>query len=112
MREGNRVKETTTTTGTGNITLDGAVTGYVTFSSVFSPNDLIPYTIAGTSEWEVGMGTVSTTTLTRISVISSSNSNALVNFSAGTKNVFQTPPAQLIADTNLAFTFIGGLCGR
>jgi len=91
-----RVQETTTTTGTGTVTLAGAVTGYQTFAAVGDGNSTY-YTIAGQtgSEWEVGIGTYTTsgTTLSRTTVLSSSNSGSLVNFSAGTKNVFVTYPA-------------------
>jgi hypothetical protein len=92
-----RVKETTTTTGTGSVTLAGAATGYQAFSSAFSTGDLVWYCIAGTSEWEVGLGTLSgSTTLARTKVYSSSNSGAAVNFSAGSKDVFCTAPADLM----------------
>jgi len=91
-----RVKETTTTTGTGTVTLLGASTGYQSFSVVGNANTTY-YTIAGqtTSEWEVGIGTytLSGTTLSRDTVLSSSNSGSLVTFSAGTKDVFVTYPA-------------------
>ncbi|QDP51768.1 MAG: hypothetical protein GOVbin1578_31 [Prokaryotic dsDNA virus sp.] len=89
-----RVKETTTTTGTGSISLAGAVTGFRSFSSVLSTNDTCYYAIVGTGEFEVGLGTLSnSTTLARTTVISSSNSNSAVNFSAGSKDVFITQPA-------------------
>lgn len=86
-----RVKETTTTTGTGTITLAGAVSGFQSFSVIGNGNTAY-YAIIGTGEWEVGIGTYSTTgpTLARTTVLESSNSNALVNFSAGTKDVFVT----------------------
>lgn len=91
-----RVRETTTTTGTGTITLAGAVTGFQTFAAVGNGNTTY-YTIAGqgTSEWEVGIGTYTSsgTTLSRDTVLASSNSGSLVNFSAGTKDVFVTYPA-------------------
>lgn len=89
-----RVQETTTTTGTGTVTLDGAVTGYQTFAAVGDGNSTY-YTIVGGTEWEVGIGTYTSsgTTLSRTTVISSSNSGSLVTFSAGTKNVFVTYPA-------------------
>lgn len=88
-----RVKETTTTTGTGAITLAGAATGYQTFSSAFANPTTVYYAIVGpTTEWEVGIGEF-TTTLSRITVLASSNAGALVNFSAGTKSVFCTEPA-------------------
>ena len=96
-----RVKETTTTTGTGTVTLLGASTGYQSFSAIGNTNTTY-YTIAGQtgSEWEVGIGTYSTsgTTLARTTVISSSNSGALVNFSAGTKDVFVTYPASFTSN--------------
>jgi hypothetical protein len=89
-----RVKETTTTTGTGTVTLAGAVTGFRTFGSVLSINDTTYYAIVSSSEFEVGIGTfTSSTTLTRDTVLSSSNSNLKVDFGAGSKNVFITQPA-------------------
>ena len=91
-----RVKETTTTTGTGNVTLAGADTGFRAFSTVFSVGAQTYYTIANatTGEFEVGRGSYSgTNTLSRLEVYTSSNSNALVNFGAGTKIVFVTYPA-------------------
>ena len=96
-----RVKETTTTTGTGTVTLLGASTGYQSFSAIGNGNTTY-YTIAGqtTSEWEVGIGTYTSsgTTLARTTVIASSNSGSLVNFSAGTKDVFVTYPAEYTAN--------------
>ena len=91
-----RVQETTTTTGTGTVTLAGAATGYQTFAAVGDGNSTY-YTIEGGTEWEVGIGTYTSsgTTLSRTTVISSSNSGSLVNFSAGSKNVFVTYPASL-----------------
>lgn len=91
-----RVKETTTTTGTGTVTLLGAATGFQSFSAIGNGNNTY-YTIAGQtgSEWEVGIGTYTSsgTTLSRDTVLSSSNSGSKVNFSAGTKDVFVTYPA-------------------
>lgn len=91
-----RVKETTTTTGTGTVTLAGATTGYQSFSAIGNGNTTY-YTIAGqgTSEWEVGIGTYTSsgTTLSRDTVLASSNSGSLVNFSSGTKDVFCDYPA-------------------
>lgn len=91
-----RVRETTTTTGTGTVTLAGAVTGFQSFAAIGNANTTY-YTIAGqgTNEWEVGLGTytASGTTLSRDTVLASSNSGSLVNFSAGTKDVFVTYPA-------------------
>ena len=92
-----RVKETTTTTGTGTVTLLGASTGYQSFSAIGNGNTTY-YTIASqtASEWEVGIGTYTSsgTTLSRDTVLASSNSGSLVNFSSGTKDVFVTQPAE------------------
>lgn len=93
-----RVKETTTTTGTGTVTLLGAATGFQSFSAIGNANTTY-YTIAGQtgSEWEVGIGTytASGTTLSRDTVFASSNSGNKVNFSAGTKDVFVSYPASM-----------------
>lgn len=93
-----RVKDSTTTTGTGTVTLSGtAATGYQDFSVIGNGNTTY-YTIAGqgTTEWEVGVGTYASSgpTLARTFVLSSSNSGAAVNFSAGTKDVFVTYPSE------------------
>jgi hypothetical protein len=91
-----RVKETTTVTSTGTATLLGAVTGYQAFSVIGTGNTCY-YTIAAQtgSEWEVGIGTfTSPDQLSRDTVLSSSNSGSLVNFSAGTKDVFVTQPSE------------------
>lgn len=91
-----RVKETTTTTGTGTITLLGASVGFQSFSAIGDANTTY-YTIAGQtgSEWEVGIGTYTSsgTTLSRDTVLASSNSGSLVNFSSGIKDVFCDYPA-------------------
>jgi len=90
-----RVQETTTTAGTGTLTLLGAVTGFQSFSAIGNANTTY-YTISSTaSEWEVGIGTytASGTTLSRDTILASSNSGAAVNLSAGTKNVYVTYPA-------------------
>ena len=92
-----RVQETSTTTGTGTITLACAVTGFQSFAAVGNGNTTY-YAIAGQtgSEWEVGIGTytLSGTTLSRTTVLASSNAGSLVNFSAGTKSIFVTYPAE------------------
>jgi hypothetical protein len=91
-----RVKETTTTTGTGTVTLAGAVQDYQSFAAIGNLNTTY-YTIAlsTSDEWEVGIGvyTASGTTLSRDTVLASSNSGSLVNFSAGEKDVFVVYPA-------------------
>lgn len=92
-----RVKETTTTTGTGTITLGGAVTGFETFAAGIGNSNTTYYciTLSNSAEFEVGLGTLNgdSSTLARTTVISSSNSDSAVNFSAGTKDVFCTMPA-------------------
>jgi len=90
-----RVQETTTTTGTGTVTLDGAVSGFQSFSAIGNGNTCY-YAIVGGTEWEVGLGTYTSsgTTLSRDTILESSNSGSAVNFSAGTKNVFVTYPAE------------------
>ena len=94
-----RVRETTTTTGTGTVNLLGAVTNFETFSANLSNSDTTYYAIVDNTntDFEVGIGTftASGTTLAR-SVIASSNSNNLVDFGVGTKDVFITVPASKI----------------
>jgi hypothetical protein len=93
-----RVKDTTTTTGTGNITLAGTPpTGFQSFNAAFgtSAGFFFYYCIEGGAEWEVGRGHLSaSTTLVRDNIMASSNAGSAVSFSAGTKNVFATIPAQ------------------
>ena len=93
-----RVKETTTSTGTGTINLGGAGSGFETFVAGIGNGNETFYciTAAGTGNFEVGIGTVTDATpdtLSRTTVLSSSNSDSLVNFGAGTKDVFCTLPA-------------------
>jgi len=89
-----RVQETTTTAGTGTLTLDGAVTGFQTFSSAIGNTNTTYYAISSSgSEFEVGIGTVGAGTLARTTILASSNGGSAVNLSAGTKNVFCTQPA-------------------
>lgn len=91
------VRETTTTTGTGAVTLAGVRAPGRTFSSVMANNDTCFYGIfhTGANEWEIGLGTYSSggNTITRTTVLESSNSNNAVNFSAGTKNIDLVSPA-------------------
>ena len=92
-----RVKESSTTTGTGAMALGGAVTGFETFAAGIGNSNTTYYAIfnQGTTQWEVGYGTLDGTSanLTRTTPISSSNSDAAVNFTSGTKDVFCTMPA-------------------
>ena len=104
-----RVKETSTTTGTGTISLAGAEAGYETFVAGIGTTNTTYYAIElnSASEFEVGIGTVtdaSTDTLSRDTVISSSNGDAKVNFSAGTKNVFCTLPAKRAMSPSMTAT--------
>ena len=111
-----RVKETTTTTGTGTVTLAGAVTDYQSFSAIGDGNTTY-YTIqlSATDEWEVGLGTytASGTTLSRDTILASSNAGSAVNFSAGTKDVFVVYPAgkAVYGDANGDVTVSGTIRG-
>ncbi len=117
-----RVKESTTTTGTGNISLGGALATFDTFQTYLSNGDTTFYAIAHTSsgvdEWEVGLGTWNTgNTLTRTTVLAGSNSTSAVTFSAGTKDVFMTYPASkaIVSGEDAAFaniTVTGTVDGR
>ena len=95
-----RVKQTSTSTGTGTINLSAtAETGFETFVAGIGTTNSTFYCIShdGTSEFEVGIGTVtdaSPDTLSRDTIISSSNSDNAVNFTTGTKTVFCTYPAK------------------
>jgi hypothetical protein len=89
-----RVRETSTTTGTGTLTLAGAVAGFQSFSAIGTGNTTY-YTIATSSDWEVGIGTwTSPNQLSRGTILASTNGGAAVNFGAGTKDVFVTYPAE------------------
>lgn len=109
-----RVKETTTTTGTGNVTLAGAVSQFKAFSAVCANGDTFHYAIVGQTgtEWEVGLGTYvsATPAVNRTTVLASSNSNAAVSFSAGTKDVFITIAADTVV-SKLGDTMTGTLNG-
>lgn len=91
-----RVRESSLTSGTGTITLDGAVNGFQSFSSAIGNGNITYYAIteSGTSNWEVGLGTVGAGTLSRDTVLESSNAGALVNFGTANKDVFVTYPAE------------------
>ena len=105
-----RVKEGTTTTGTGAVALSGASATFDTFQSYMSNGDTtyyaIVHTATGVDEWEVGLGTWNTgNTLTRTTVLSGSNGTSAVTFGAGTKDVFMTYPASRAALANDDVTF-------
>ena len=93
-----RVRETTTTTGTGTYSLDGTIAGFQSFVTAIGDGNTTYYAVVNRSanEWELGIGTVADATpdtLARTTVISSSNSDNAVSFSAGTKDVFVTLPS-------------------
>lgn len=93
-----RVRETSTTVGTGAITLAGAVSGFQRFSAVCSVGDEVQYVITEGASWEVGVGIYSATnTLTRSTVLASSNAGSLVSFTGASKDVVLTFPARAAA---------------
>lgn len=91
-----RVRENSTSIGTGSFSLSGAVIGYQSFSSAIGNGNTTYYTISnpGVNEWEVGIGTVSAGSLARTTVLASSTGTSLVAFTAGNKDVFCTYPAE------------------
>jgi hypothetical protein len=106
---GDRIRENTTTTGTGDLTLTGADVGFATFNSRLSTNDTTWYALVFGASWEVGIGTFTApATLTRTTIIASSNSDAALNLGAGTKEVFITVPAQILTQLNQ----LGGIISR
>ena len=90
-----RIKETTTTTGTGTYTLAGAVTGFEAFSQVGNGNTTY-YCCTDGTDFEIGIGTYASsgTTLARTTILQSSNSDNAVSWSSGTRTVFCTLPAE------------------
>lgn len=103
-----RVRETSTTAGTGTFTLAGAVTGYKTFSSAIGNGNTTYYVIANSQngEWEVGVGTVGSGTLARTTLLSSSTGST-VDFAAGTKDVFVAYPSEKAVYTDNVKTING-----
>jgi hypothetical protein len=103
-----RVQEITTTVGTGTLTLGGAVLGFQSFAAIGNGNTTY-YAISDpvTGAWEVGIGTYTSsgTTLSRDTVLSSSNSGSLVSFASGTKNVFCTYPSERSVYRDTANTY-------
>jgi hypothetical protein len=100
-----RVQETCSAPGTGTVTLLGAVTGYQTFLAGIGNTNTTYYTISDQTgaNWEVGIGTYTSAgnTLSRTTVLASSNSGSLVNFSTGTQNVWSDYPAGFAAFSNV-----------
>ena len=103
-----RVKETTTTTGTSDFALGGAVSGFQTFSAGVGNSNTTYYSVSLGSDWEVGLGTLSSDglTLARTTVLQSSNSDTKVSFAAGSKDVFVTYPADksVLSDSTQTLT--------
>ena len=101
-----RVKEVSTTTGTGTFTLGGAADGFQSFA-VIGDGNLTYYAISDGTDWEVGIGTYTSsgTTLSRDTILSSSNSGNAVNWGAGDKDVFVTYPAERSVDTGKAYAY-------
>ena len=115
----NRVRETTSTEGTGTVTLGGAVGGFQTFAAGIGNDNTTYYAISinTENEWEVGLGTLNadSSTLTRTTVLESSNSDSAVDFAAGSKEVFCTLPSEkavyLDASGNQATGVVGKVEG-
>ena len=100
-----RVKETTATTGLGTFTLDGTSTGFVPFSVIGNGNETYYTAVdSATGDWEVGIGTYNVSTLTRDTVLASSNSGNKVPFAAGSKDVFVAYPAEKAVTLDTAQT--------
>jgi len=97
-----RVQETTTTVGTGDYTLLGAVTGFQTFNAGIGVGPTFDYAVTDGTNWEVGRSVLSApTTLSRTTILASSNGGAAVNWPAGTKNIWQDISAQQELNANL-----------
>lgn len=112
-----RVKETTSVSGTADAALNGAADTYVSFGSVMANGDTAYYAIvtksSGVDEWETGLGTYvsASNTLQRTTILNSSNSNNKVSFGSGNKDIFLTLPAdKLVIDTDVIAlaTALGG----
>ena len=98
-----RVREVTTVAGFDPIVPTGAFTGYTTFAAAIGTGNTTFYTVQNDAhaEWEVGAGTFDGTSLSRDTIFTSSNGNAIVNFTAGTKEVFVTLPAERAVYNNV-----------
>jgi hypothetical protein len=91
-----RVREVSSSSGLGSFTPSGAFTGYTTFTSTIGAGNTTYYTITNDSlgQWEVGVGTFDGTELSRDLILTSSNSDAKVDFGVGSKEIFCTLPAE------------------
>lgn len=90
-----RIRETSTTTGTGSYALNGAVTGFQTFAGAIGNNQTVYFVTMG-SQWEVGIGTLSGSSLARTTILASTNGGAAVNWGAGTKEIRCDVPAAIL----------------
>jgi hypothetical protein len=102
-----RVYETTTTSGTGTVSLAGAVAGYQSFTTAFSTGQLVAYTLVDGSNWEVGYGTFTTSgaTLSRTTVLAgSSGAGTHITLSGGSTKVFESEPADFVNTAVAAYT--------
>lgn len=113
-----RVRETSTTTGTGTLVLAGAAAGFRTFAAAIGAGNTCYYCIqavdgggAPNGDWEVGLGTVGSGSLSRDAVLESTNSDQLVNFGSGTKDVFVTAPAAILQSGLLTYTHTQSVAG-
>lgn len=108
---GDRVKETSTSTGTSTFTLAGAATGFRTFNAAVGTNNYFTYAIVHqtANEWEVGLGYLSASTTLVRGTLYSSSTGSFINFTAGTKDVFITQPAKSSSSNNALF--LGGVQG-
>jgi hypothetical protein len=103
-----RVQETSTTTGTGAVTLAGAVQGYQTFADNYVTGNRVYYCITDGTNWEVGAGVYNSVTpsISRDLVFESSNADALVNFPAGSKLVFETNSGLMMIDRGMTLAHL------
>jgi len=108
----NRVRETTATTGTGDVTFAGAVDGFQTFAAGIGNDSTTYYAISlnTSNQWEVGLGTLSSdsSTMERTTVLESSNSDSAVSFSAGSKEIFCTLPSEKAVYLDASDDQVGG----
>lgn len=104
-----RVQESFTTTGTGTISLSGAVVGYQAFGAVMVTGDVCSYAATDGTSWEVGTGTYGSSgdTLARTVILASSNSGSAVNWGAGTKNIWLDAPAAAFAPPAIDILTVG-----
>ena len=104
-----RVQETSASTGTGNFSLSGASSGYRSFNTAFGTNCRFWYSIVSSTGWEIGIGYLTdSTTLVREKILESTNSDFLVDFSSGTKQVFCTQPSIAMNNTSRGRAYASG----